>query len=122
MQSVTSNAVSKAMSYSKTEHFTGKYWFDGRKIYSKTFEFGAVSANSRITISVSNLHIRTAIKAEGYGLTVGGDGFMPITYPDRSVASILSYYVDRESIYIFTGTSRSVDGGHITLEYTKTTD
>jgi hypothetical protein len=33
MQSVTSNAVAKANSYSTSETFTGKYWIDGKKIY-----------------------------------------------------------------------------------------
>ena len=37
MQSVTSNAVSKAMSYSTNEYFTGKYWVDGKKIYGRVF-------------------------------------------------------------------------------------
>ena len=39
MQSVTSNAVAKAMSYSTTEHFTGKYWIDGKKIYRNVVEY-----------------------------------------------------------------------------------
>ena len=36
MQSVTSNAVAVANSYSTTEHFTGKYWIDGKPIYAIT--------------------------------------------------------------------------------------
>ena len=38
MQSVTSNAVAKAFSYSTTEHFTGKYWIDGKPIYGIVIE------------------------------------------------------------------------------------
>ena len=37
MQSVTSNAVCKAFSYSVTEQFVG-YWIDGKKIYRKIFQ------------------------------------------------------------------------------------
>ena len=36
MQSVSSNAVSKAISFSETEHQVG-YWIDGKPLYEKTF-------------------------------------------------------------------------------------
>lgn len=51
MQSVTSNAVAKAMSYSITEKFSGKYWIDGKKIYSKTIIYNH-TANSDSKFSV----------------------------------------------------------------------
>ena len=54
MQSVSSNAVSKALSYSTEEHFTGKYYYDGKPIYEKVYllqhAVGAV-ADDRFTIS-----------------------------------------------------------------------
>ena len=37
MYSVTSNAVSEALSYSTEEVFTGSYWIDRKKIYKKVF-------------------------------------------------------------------------------------
>ena len=40
MQSVTSNAVAKALSYSTTEQIVG-YWIDGKPIYKITQDLGA---------------------------------------------------------------------------------
>ena len=71
MQSVTSNAVAKAMSYSTTEHFTGKYWIDGKKIYRNVVEYTSpvsiynrwgdllTIANVNQVISVSVLEYRS---------------------------------------------------------------
>ena len=71
MQSVTSNAVAKTMSYFTTEHFTGKYWIDEKKIYSNVVEFTSpvsvynrwgdllTIANVNQVISVSVLEYRS---------------------------------------------------------------
>jgi hypothetical protein len=55
MQSVTSNAVARAGSYTADEHFTGRYWKNGRKIFEKTiymgvayFSYNAVHQNNRL--------------------------------------------------------------------------
>jgi hypothetical protein len=46
MQSVTSNAVAKCLSYSTGEVDTGKIWTDGSKIYRKVYIYGGVSLQS----------------------------------------------------------------------------
>lgn len=55
MQSVTSNAVSKAMSYSTTEHFTGKYWIDGKKIYEKVVQVASFTSSSPLSVAIAGL-------------------------------------------------------------------
>lgn len=70
MQSVTSNAVAKAGSYSTEEHFTGRYWIDGKKIYGSTFNITAnVNAGTVIPLS---LNVSTPIKLEGVVLRYNG--------------------------------------------------
>lgn len=70
-QAVSSEAVSQAFSYSTTEHFTGKYWIDEKKIYSNVVEFTSpvsvynrwgdllTIANVNQVISVSVLEYRS---------------------------------------------------------------
>jgi hypothetical protein len=64
MHSVTSNAVSKAMSYSTEEQFTGKYWLDGKKIYSKTIIYNHTansSSNFNVPLGIANNDLITKI-------------------------------------------------------------
>ena len=54
MHSVTSNAVAVAGSYTADEHFTGRYWKNGRKIFEKTIYMG-VAYFSSVPHGISNL-------------------------------------------------------------------
>ena len=63
MHSVTSNAVSRAMSYSTSEVNTGKKWIDGKPIYRKVInvnsnpaiiQTGLTSANEVINVIIKN--------------------------------------------------------------------
>ena len=55
MQSVTSNAVAKTMSYSTTEYFTGGYWIDGKKIYGKVVQEATFTSSSPLSVAIANL-------------------------------------------------------------------
>ena len=55
MHSVTSNAVAKVRSYATTEHFTGKYYCDGKPIYEKVFLINhPANSTADIDFTVSN--------------------------------------------------------------------
>ena len=55
MQSVTSNAVARTMSYSTTEYFTGGYWIDGKKIYGKVVQEATFTSSSPLSVAIANL-------------------------------------------------------------------
>lgn len=55
MQTVTSAAVSAALSYTTTEHFTGLYWYNGKKIYSKAIYSATGYANDETLIDNANI-------------------------------------------------------------------
>ncbi len=55
MHSVTSNAVSKAMSYFTTEYFTGGYWIDGKKIYGRVVQEASFTSSSPLSVAIPNL-------------------------------------------------------------------
>jgi hypothetical protein len=62
MHSVTSNAVSRAMSYSTTEQKTGGKWIDGKPIYKKTFYSATNWANYAIIGNIPNIGTIVTIK------------------------------------------------------------
>ena len=66
MQSVSSNAVAEAGSYSTTEIFTGKYWTDGRKIYRKTYIFANITLPTTPTVigTITDLVPMNVVKKE----------------------------------------------------------
>ena len=110
MQSVTSNAVAVANSYSTSETFTGKYWIDGKKIYKKTYY---------------NLNIEITNPNRWYLIMPYPSVIDTIT--DYITIAITKQAFQNSLIYIQNGnlailSSQSWSLGTLTLEYTKTTD
>ena len=54
-QAVSSNAVAQAFSNSTTEHFTGRYWIDGKKIYQKVVQEASFTSSSPLSVAIANL-------------------------------------------------------------------
>lgn len=116
MHSVTSNAVSKAMSYSAEEQFTGKYWIDGKPIYRKCYSGQVTETTQTISHGLGStvrdvIDIKAVIKTQGL--------FMPSGY----------YYDNTHNVSIYVNAGNFVlvntyTGGEykIVFEYTKTTD
>lgn len=127
MQSVTSNAVAQAMSYSTTEHFTGKYWVDGKKIYEKTTivrQNGTNNPNitqSGTTYTIANDYFsqneETVIKAVAHAKRSTGIWDTIIS----GSADIYCILISSNSIgFKFSGVTNTYI--YVTIEYTKTTD
>ncbi len=57
MHSVTSNTVAESLSYSTTEQKTGGVWIDGKPIYRKVVNFGALlnTANKTVAHNIANI-------------------------------------------------------------------
>ena len=53
-------------SYSAEEKFTGQYWLDGKKIYAKTIECGALPNNAQKLVPFSIPNIYRIISVNGY--------------------------------------------------------
>ena len=119
MQSVTSNAVSKAISYSTTEHFTGKYWIDGKPIYSKVITISVIQPNLQSAQNFPHgiTGLDKIVKHFGNCEITGVKRPFPYTDPS-SMCNISSW--NNTDIYIFCG--YQVINLELTIEYTKTTD
>ena len=118
MQSVTSNAVAKCRSYSTTERFTGKYWIDGKPIYSKVITISFI--NSNIQAAQNFPHGITGLDKiiKYFGNCEITNAKRPFPYSDSIVCNLNSY--NNTDIYLYC--CYQVSNLELTIEYTKTTD
>ena len=114
--------IGDALSYSTAEKLTGGRWIDGKPIYQKTIDCGALPNNTlkRVAHGISN--IDAIIKVSGSAYNDNHNGF---SIPIAENNSNYSIYVDKDGddIRIQTAADRSsVNHSYITIQYTKTTD
>lgn len=115
-------AVNEVNKYSTEETFTGKYWIDGKPIYRKVIEFGALpnATNKAVSSGLANVNIISIggkAKRSSDGLTIT----LPYAVTDFLVG--LMYVSNSNEIRVVAESDMSAyDDVHITLEYTKTTD
>ena len=108
--------------YSTDEIVIGE-WIDGKPIYRKVIDFGALpNTNLKyVAHNINNIEIFT----KAYGITHRDSDKinMPLPYVNNSaIANGISIYTDNTKIYIKTGADLSNVTAHVILEYTKTTD
>ena len=125
MHSVTSNAVAKAMSYSTEEHFTGKYWIDGKKIYKKIIQgnFLFIDGSDWIytNIGVAELNIESIASMKGFAIAT--NYIYPIPYVWDNGSLIKMTYQKSQTRLRVAGNATGVSNApfYVILEYTKTT-
>lgn len=111
--------------FSTVEKIIGK-WIDGKLIYRKVVNFGALPNTSEKNVphNISNFNFATKID----GIAYNSDGR---TFPLPAVSFGISsgnitpsiyVFADRTNITIGTGVDRSAYNGYVIIEYTKTTD
>ena len=107
-------------SYSTSETLTGGYWIDGRKIYKKTINFGALPNNTtkNVAHNISNLENVIEVKGWTYALS---QGWFPLPFASTGSYPI-EVKVTATNVAVVTTIDRSGIGTcYITLYYTKTT-
>ena len=116
------NTLNEERSYSTEEVNTGKKWIDGKPIYRKVVDFGALPNASEKTVNHNISNIATVTKIAGH--TTNGISFYPLPYlnTDSAVSSIM-VYMTTTIIAVRTGSDRTAfTNTKFTVEYTKTTD
>lgn len=106
--------------YSTTEQVIGT-WIDGKPIYRKVIEFGALpnNANKDIAHNIQNLGITTDCR----GMAVRTSDSRALTIPDSTPNAEISCGVANTNVYITTQNDRSsFNNSFLIIEYTKTTD
>lgn len=105
--------------YSTEEQVIGK-WIDGKPLYRKVINWGALPNTTTVTRD-HNILNANFVKIEGYGLYDGACIPLPFTAM-TDLHDQISIRVTATQVYVMTGSDRSVFNGIIILEYTKTTD
>lgn len=108
--------------YSTNEVFTGKYWIDGKKIYKKVVNFGALPNATEKNINTGLSNVNEIVNIFALGKTSTGT-YLLIPYVSTGVATNnIQMNVTANDITIITGIDRTGINAKVTLEYTKTTD
>ena len=107
--------------FSESEQNTGFTWIDGRYIYKKTINFGALpnATSKTMALGISNIAMIISLS----GVAVQSGSFcrpLPYTSSDTQANNIALYTTDSNNLTITTGSDRSYLTGYITLYYTKT--
>lgn len=110
------NTINENLSYSTTEHKTGKKWIDGKDIYEQTFEVGIGVPTGTWVDIISKVSIPNIAKLITHSETWGDNE--QINY-----ASAVGITPNSSAIIRYPGAdTASVTLQTISLEYTKTTD
>lgn len=125
LHAVTSNAVAECLSYSTTEHKTGKKWIDGKDIYSIVLvQSGQITTNTAyFATEMANLNIDTITLKFAKAKVLSGGTVIRNNMIEyyANASDYLSVSVSEISaIPLFNGNVLS--DLEVTLEYTKTTD
>lgn len=106
--------------YSTSEQDTGFTWVDGKHIYKKTVNFGALpdSTNKTVAHGISNLSRVIKIESTSYNSVDSNFTHIPSPGVSDSIYS-MNLQVNATGVRIVTGTNRSNETAYVTIYYTK---
>lgn len=110
--------------YSETEREIG-VWTDGKPLYQKTIDFGALPNNTTKTVAhnISNLERIVEIKGAASYPTAGANIAIPYVVNQTTTIGLQTQMnINDTNITITTKDNISMYSGYVTLQYTKTTD
>lgn len=119
------NYINSVNSYSTNEVKTGGKWIDGKPIYRKVVDFGALPNASEKTVAFDAVNADTWVSIMAIAKSTVSDTVICIPYSDVSnINASINYRIMNNAIIVNTGAiGRSdYDSCYFTLEYTKTTD
>lgn len=116
--------ITRNSTYSTEEQAVGT-WIDGKTIYRKIINFGALpnATKKDVAHNISNLEQFT--KIEGIATRQDDTKFtqsLPLVYKDIERNYNTPLGVDAQTVSIQTNEDRSMFNGYVTLEYTKTVE
>lgn len=114
------------LNYSTEEQYTGKHWIDGKKIYQKTVDCGAVGgSNKDVTVAVNNVEYITSFS--GICKTTSNE-FLSIGYNNsgnkEACFNLVIDTITSTSLMLKINAGRLINttSTYITIYYTKTTE
>ena len=117
------NTLNEERSYSTSEVNTGKKWIDGKPIYRKVVDCGALPNNTSKTVNhnISNFGELVSMNAHAKQVINGVTYYLPIPYGSAADPAII--YISSVGVVLSNIQNQtSWTDTRVTLEYTKTTD
>lgn len=107
--------------YSTSETFTGKYWIDGKEIYRKVINFGALPNNTTKLVSHGISNIGSIINLHGVAYSSTENAYLPLPYVAQTVQNtyLTTIFLQGSAVTARTYTDLSSYDAKIILEYTK---
>ena len=112
-----SGNVSSTQNYTTTQQNTNTTWVDGRPIFKKTINFGALPNNSFKSVAHGITGMTYLIKYEA--IAVSGTIFHPVPLVTNTAAAQTQITFDTTNITIGTGSDRTAYTAYVTLYYIK---
>lgn len=112
----------KSLVYSQNEIDTGMLWIDGKKIYRKVILLPAIAKGTEYRIDLSSLTASNYIHLYGF-MKVRENYFIPLLNSDEQTPTLNTFIGITDNVLRFlNGVDKVTAGGHVVLEYTKTTN
>lgn len=121
---VLNEKIAKSSTYSTDEQAVGT-WIDGKPIYRKVIDFGALPNATRKDVQHNISNLEQFTKIEGIAIRNDGTKFtqsLPLVYRNTEDTFNTTLAADNSIIEIRNDNDRSMFNAYIILEYTKTTD
>ena len=111
------------MDYSTSEQDTGCKWIDGKPIYKKTVDYGALPNNTIKYVNHGIANMARAVKIEGI-IQMSSTNWtkIPLVYKGVDSTYNAEFQVTTTYVHCATNQDRSSLSAIITIWYTKTTD
>lgn len=113
------NQLDAGHTYSTSETATNKTWTDGKRIYQKTINFGALPDTTSTGVAHGISGIDTVVSLRGIAVS----GSVRVHLPHVNVTNVangIGLVMNSTNVTLVTGTDWSAYTGLIFVEYTKT--
>jgi len=110
---------SAGINFSLSEAWTGLFWVDGKNVYQKTVNIGALPNTTSRATAHGIVNISTILSQSGFAAT--STAFIPLPYPATVAASAISVSADTTNVTVTTGSATWTSySAYVTLRYTCT--
>lgn len=109
--------MNKSTGYSTNEVKTGKTWLDGKTIYRKTVNLGALPNTSTLAVNHDIQNVERFISITGMALRASNNTNMPLPYVHATTP--ITIYANATQVVVETTNDRTAFTAFAILEYTK---
>ncbi len=113
----TPRYAQEAIDYGSLEADQGTKWTDGKGIYRKTIDVGALANTGSTTTAHTISKLGKVLRV--YGYATDATNYYSLPYASPTAVDNIAVAIDATNITITTGKDRTGNTGYITLEYTK---